>query len=223
MTKSINILIEENFDKLFSIKDYTLIKKINIFGHRDYNDEIIKEIIKFNKVTQLNITTNSDLNEIANLQSLTSLPLVLDSSWNLSANDFYISRNKENVIVNDSYKFKIENFVVMLDPNILNITIFANDNCEKICNNLPMGCANVRIIIESSDSCKKLVKKYKKINLSNLPITIKKLDIIFKQLACAGSLISNNKCNLAGQQLLKETFKEKIKVPFGCKLNILFL
>lgn len=179
---SINILKGENLSKLFSIKDYSSIKEINIFGHRDYNDKIIKEIIKFDKVTQLNITTHSDLNEIANLQSLTSLPLVLDSSWNLSATDFYISKNKENVIINNSYKFNIDNFVVTLDPNILNITIFANDNLEKICNILPIGCENVRIIIESSDFCTNLVKKYKKINLSNLSITIKKIDIIFKQI-----------------------------------------
>lgn len=220
MSKSINILKEENFDKLFSIKDYSSIKEINIFGHRDYNDKIIKEIIKFNKVTQLNITTKSDLNEIANLQSLTSLPLVLDSSWNLSAIDFYISRNKENVIINDSYKFKIENLVVMLDTNILNITIFANDNCEKICNILPIGCENVRIIIESSDFCTNLVKKCKQINLSNLPTTIKKIYIIFKQI---DRYKSKNKYNLIEKQLLKETLKENIKIPFDCEFNIFFL
>ena len=108
---SITILKDENFDKLFLEKDYCSVKSIYIYGKRHYDENIIQQIIKFNKIEVLDITTyDSDLNDIANLQSLTTLPLVLDSSWNLTAGDYYISKNNENTIVNDSSNFKIDIF-----------------------------------------------------------------------------------------------------------------
>jgi hypothetical protein len=225
---SIIIMQKENFDKLFLIKNYDSIKNIDIFGHRQYNNKIIQQIIKFKKIEQLNITTYDydlkycDLNEFANFQSLISLPLALDNSWNSYASDFYISQNKENVIIIDSSKFQIEKLLPMLNHNILNITIFAGKNCEKICNCLPTSCANVRIIIESSISLGKLFKKYKNIKLTNLPTTIRKIDIVFKQIHCV-KFVKSYVHDLKIQFAIKSNFKENIKLSFDCELDIIFI
>ena len=220
MYTSITILKDENFDKLFSVKDCNFIESIHIYGYRHYSKEIIQQIIKFNKIKQLDISISKgdlDLNEIANLQSLTSLPLALDSSWNFTASDFYISKNKENAILNESSKLKIDNLITALDPNILNITIFINNRLKKICNVLPPGCINIRIIIESMANYYEILKKYDKVNLLNLPVTIKKIDIIFNIKG------GHNENDIGYSNLIKENFREKTKLPFDCELNVIFL
>jgi len=111
-------------------------------------------------------------------------------------------------------------YVPAPDPNILNVTIFVNDNFEAMCNNLPSCCKNLRIIIESRLSYEKMAEKYKNINLSNLPVTTTKIDIIFKGIYSRQVFFCNTK---ETRQLLKDIMNKTIKVPFDCELNIIFL
>ena len=226
MSKKTNILIgqDENFDKLFLVKDYDSIKYININGRRDYNEQIIQQLLKFKKVEELYVHgfNDNDFGEIANLQSLNYFR---DNSANICSRNFYISKNKENVIINTFFNINIDKVIYMLNNNIINITInIYDDNYEKICDNLPLSCKNVRIIIRTIRPYNKIFNKFKNFNLSNLPTALEKIDIIFKKITkMIGGRNSMTEEDKKLCRLIEKKFTEQIKIPFGCYLNIIFL
>lgn len=213
----------ENFDKLFLIKDFDNVKSIVINGPRDYNDQIIQQIIKFKKVERLHIASfhNNNLSEIANLQSLTHFTNDL-----VIINDhFYISKNTKNAILFVSNKTNVDKVITMLSCNTKNITIFViNGIFSKIYDNLPFNCTNVRIIILSIDSYENMFIKHKNFKLLNLPVTLQKIDIIFKQLASSieyTNIITNE--DEKKRCLIENKFSKEFKIPFNCKLNVVLL
>ena len=107
MSNYIIIYENENFDKLFTTKNYDDIKTIHIFGQRNYDKQTIEQIIKFKQLERLRIhkLNKDEIDEfdewIANLQSLVDL-LVISKSHKA----IYISKNKKNMIINCSLSSK---------------------------------------------------------------------------------------------------------------------
>lgn len=203
----ITISASQNLTKLFSVKKYHDIIDICILGKRHYNTKIINQILKFELLERLQINKfdDDDINDIANLQSLKFLSIISENQH------FYISKDKKNMIINQSSQFSTSIFTRKLIENIFNVKnitmlLYSVNYAEKICNELNFGCENIRIIINSHPNENLL--NFKPLNL---PITIKKIDIIFT--------ISTENKNFESN--VKNILKQQLKVPFGCNINVI--
>ena len=221
----ISIPENDSFYKLSLVKDLSSVKCINITGRRNYNEEVVQDIIKFKKVETLiiNALNNDDLREIANLQSLIDLETCYNNDFEeLHNNNCLISKNNKNAIINVRKSTYIEKVITSLNSEIENITIFINDNCnEKLFDNLPTNNKNLRIVIRFFDYHKEALHKYSNLKLSNLPVTLKKLDIIFRRIS---KRVENKNVILADDlimcDLIKNKFAKEIKIPFDCEFNV---
>ena len=205
----ITIGAKQNLSKLFSVKNYHDIIDICILGKRHYNEKIINQIIKFELLERLQINKfdDDDINNIANLQSLKFLSIISENQH------LYISKDKKNMIINQSSMFNASICTRILRENIFNVKnitmlLHSINNAEKLCNELIFGCENIRIIINSHQN-ENLIN-FKPLNL---PTTIKKIDIIF---TC---IISTENKNF--ELNVKNILKQQLKVPFGCNINVI--
>lgn len=205
----ITIGARQNLSKLFSVKKYHDIIDICILGKRHYNEKIINQIIKFELLEKLQINKfdDDDINDIANLQSLKFLSIISENQH------FYISKDKKNMIINQSSMFSTSICTRVLRENIFNVKnitmiLYSVDYAEKLCNELNLGCENIRIIINSHRNENLL--NFKPLNL---PTTIEKIDIIF---TC---IISTENQNF--ELNVKNILKQQLKVPFGCNINVI--
>ena len=219
MSNYIIIYENENFDKLFTTKNYDDIKTIHIFGQRNYDKQTIEQIIKFKQLERLRIhkLNKDEIDEfdewIANLQSLVDL-LVISKSHKA----IYISKNKKNMIINCSLSSKRHEIQQQIKTNIKNINnvknitmfVYAMDDVKILCDELLVDCTNVRIIIKrllSND-----VKNLLNFKVSNLPTTIKKINVHIDK----KDLQTIN--NIGFEDILRR----QVKIPFDCELNIFY-
>ncbi len=224
----IHIRSNETLEKLLLVKDYKLINHILINEKRTYNENLIKEFLKFKNLKYLSIDcyNDDDLSELANLQLLNSLSTHCYYEYNKISNDnCIISKDGKNAIVVMNNKTNLEKIMLKLNLNIENITII-HDNFSirdmSIYDNLLQSCKNIRVVIQSTYDFATMIKSFRKdLKFTNLPFSTENINIIFYKITKrVGDLAKIYDKDEKMRNLLEQEIISQIKLPLNCKLNV---